>query len=149
MTSSEWRSIRYFYNTVNMQNLLPQEMTNVKNLYTLNISCERRTSTELMLFCVQTECYVQSYLLFYLQQLLADLLPRPCLSLCLCVCLLLKTYKKLNNWSPEMMTLLACCLNEAADSNSFDEFSSFSCQVFLLFWCFQWWSYPHGLITIL
>lgn len=52
-----------------MQNLLPQDTTNVKNLHTFKISCEKSTSSEWMVFCLQTEFYVQSYLLFYFPDL--------------------------------------------------------------------------------
>lgn len=52
-----------------MQNLLPQDMTNVKNLLTFKISWEKSTFTKLRLFCFQTEFYVPSYLLFYFPDL--------------------------------------------------------------------------------
>lgn len=40
-----------------------------KRLHTFETEHERSTSTELMLFCLQTEFYVQSYLLFLLPRL--------------------------------------------------------------------------------
>lgn len=40
-----------------------------KHLHTFETEHERSTSTELMLFCLQTEFYVQSYLLFLLPRL--------------------------------------------------------------------------------
>lgn len=52
-----------------MQNLLLQDTTNVKNLHTFKIPCEKSTSGEWMVFCLQSEFYVQSYLLFHFSDL--------------------------------------------------------------------------------